>query len=213
MLVNGDFLKVVKNMLMRDLMKLTHLIFIRRGCIQAALTWSRQIVVMAVTALKSLDDSDWRIATPAELAAANINPQTGLATDYLNHFNEAVMLLDMVPDMPDCVEDFMEWRPLSYVEHFTASQFAARDLAIAAYEDTDVNVRAEFDALTDMMTVILVQVGKAMGAVQHDSSRARLAVQATAWLRPLVTQVGGVINGLVDEPEATDIDAIMGASA
>ena len=55
-----------------------------------------------------------RIATAAELAAANINPQTGLATDYLNHFNEAVMLLDMIPDVPDCVQDFMEWRPLAY---------------------------------------------------------------------------------------------------
>ena len=31
-------------------------------------------------------------ARAAELKAANINPQTGLATDYLNHFNEAIML-------------------------------------------------------------------------------------------------------------------------
>jgi hypothetical protein len=30
-------------------------------------------------------------ARAAELKAANINPQTGLATDYLNHFNEAIM--------------------------------------------------------------------------------------------------------------------------
>jgi hypothetical protein len=43
----------------------------------------------------------------AALAAANINPQSGLATDYLNHFNEAIMLLEMIPDMPDCVEDFL----------------------------------------------------------------------------------------------------------
>ena len=168
---------------------------------------------MAVTALKRSDDSDWRRATPDELVAANINPQTGLATDYLNHFNEAVMLLDMVPDMPECVQDFMDWQPLSYAEHFTASQFAARDLAIAAYEDADVQVRAEFDALTDTMTVILIEVGKAMRAVQHDSSRAKLAVQATDWLRPLVMQTGGVINGAVAEPDPSDIDAIMGASA
>ena len=30
------------------------------------------------------------------LADANINPVTGLATDYLNHFNEAIMLLEML---------------------------------------------------------------------------------------------------------------------
>lgn len=40
------------------------------------------------------------------LRVANINPRTGLATDYLNHFNEAVMLLEMIPDMPECAEDF-----------------------------------------------------------------------------------------------------------
>src|SRR6201999_2975266 len=65
----------------------------------------------------------------AELRAANINPRTGLATDYLNHFNEAIMLLEMIPDMVECAEDFLAWTPLSYAEHFTASNFKARDLA------------------------------------------------------------------------------------
>ena len=69
-------------------------------------------------------------ARAAELLAANINPRTGLATDYLNHFNEAIMLLEMIPDMPECAEDFLTWTPLSYAEHFWASNFKARDLAI-----------------------------------------------------------------------------------
>jgi len=73
-------------------------------------------------------------ARAAQLRAANINPRTGLATDYLNHFNEAIMLLEMIPDMPECAEDFLLWCPLSYAEHFTASNFRARDLAIEAYD-------------------------------------------------------------------------------
>src|ERR1700691_5254907 len=76
-------------------------------------------------------------ARAARLLAANINPRTGLATAYLNHFNEAIMLLEMIPDMPECSEDFLEWQPLSYSEHFTASNFKARDLAIEAYETAD----------------------------------------------------------------------------
>ena len=76
-------------------------------------------------------------ARAALLRAANINPRTGLATDYLNHFNEAIMLLEMVPDMPECAEDFLDWHPLSYAEHFTASNFKARDLAISAYDSAD----------------------------------------------------------------------------
>src|SRR5438270_12006857 len=88
----------------------------------------------------------------AQLRAANINPRTGLATDYLNHFNEAVMLLEMIPDMPECAEDFLGWHPLTYREHFMASNFKARDLAIQAYDSTDAIIRVEFDNITTAMT-------------------------------------------------------------
>jgi hypothetical protein len=91
-------------------------------------------------------------ARAARLRAANINPRTGLATDYLNHFNEAIMLLEMIPDMPECAEDFLLWYPLSYREHFMASHFKARDLAIEAYESADEHIRVEFDNINDFHT-------------------------------------------------------------
>src|SRR5246500_5102344 len=144
-------------------------------------------------------------ARAAQLRAANINPRTGLATDYLNHFNEAVMLLEMVPDMPECAEDFLGWRPLSYAEHFTASNFKARDLAIEAYESADPVIRAEFDHVTGTMTSILTAVGDAMREAQQDTTRTKLAEQATSWVKPLVTAAGGIINGGSD----SDIDYIM----
>jgi hypothetical protein len=46
--------------------------------------------------------------TSEQLAKANINPTTGLATDYLNHFNEAIMLLDLVATVPECLPDRFE---------------------------------------------------------------------------------------------------------
>src|ERR1017187_1041480 len=134
-------------------------------------------------------------ARAAELRAANINPRTGLATDYLNHFNEAVMLLEMIPDMPECAEDFLAWHPLSYAEHFTASNFKARDLAISAYDSADPIIRAEFDSITDSMTSILKAVSAAMQEARQDKTRATLAEQATGWVKPLVMLAGGIING------------------
>src|SRR3954453_17293318 len=131
----------------------------------------------------------------AKPRAANINPRTGLATDYLNHFNEAVMLLEMIPDIPDCANDFLEWHPLSYAEHFTASNFKARDLAISAYEAADPAIRAEFDQLTNTMTSILSAVGQAMREASQDKTRAKLAEQAIHWVKPLVMAAGGIING------------------
>jgi len=144
-------------------------------------------------------------ARAAELRAANINPRTGLATDYLNHFNEAVMLLEMIPDMPECAEDFLTWQPLSYAEHFTASNFKARDLAIEAYNAADTRIRGQFDGITGAMTSILNAVGSAMREAQQDKTRARLAEQATGWVKPLVMQAGGIINGVGE----ADVDYIM----
>ena len=144
-------------------------------------------------------------ARAAELRAANINPRTGLATDYLNHFNEAIMLLEMIPDMPECAEDFLEWRPLSYREHFTASNFKARDLAIAAYDSADAGIRTEFDNITSAMTSILTAVSAAMRDVHQDKTLATLAERATGWVKPLVATAGGIINGGAE----ADVDYIM----
>jgi hypothetical protein len=151
---------------------------------------------------KAGGDEDTRAA---QLQAANINPRTGLATDYLNHFNEAVMLLEMIPDMPECAEDFLGWRPLSYREHFTASHFEARDLAIEAYDCADAGVRIEFDNITAAMTSILSAVSAAMREAKEDKTRATLAEQATGWVKPLVSLAGGVINGGAE----ADVETIM----
>src|ERR1700731_1401598 len=144
-------------------------------------------------------------ARVAQLRAANINPRTGLATDYLNHFNEAIMLLEMVPAMPECAEDFLTWHPLSYREHFMASNFKARDLAIEAYDSAAASIRTEFDNITSAMTSILSAVGAAMREVRQDKPRATLAEQATGWVKPLVTLAGGIINGGAE----ADVDYIM----
>lgn len=144
-------------------------------------------------------------ARAAELHAANINPRTGLATDYLNHFNEAIMLLEMIPDMPECAEDYLAWCPLSYSEHFMASNFRARDLAISAYESADPDILAEFEQITDTMSSILAAVGAAMLEANQDKTRAKLAEQAIGWLKPLVSAAGGVINGGL----GADVDSIM----
>ena len=151
---------------------------------------------------KAGSDAD---AWAAQLRAANINPRTGLATDYLNHFNEAIMLLEMIPDMPECAEGFLDWQPLSYREHFMASHFRARELAIEAYESADVHVRVEFDNITAAMTSILTAVSSAMRDARQDKTRATLAEQATGWVKPLVSLAGGIING----GNEADVETIM----
>ena len=92
-------------------------------------------------------DDTFDIAAGLRLSDANIHPETGLATDYLNRFNEAVMLLDMLASCPEFRADFLAWKPMSYREHFRTSRFKTRELAIAAYDSADPDLRNSLDTL------------------------------------------------------------------
>jgi len=144
---------------------------------------------------------------PVLLAEAHINPLTGLATDYLNHFNEAIMLLELLPTAPECKEDLLAWRPMSYCDHFAASGFKHRELAIAAYEVADPVYRNEVDELARHMNMILIAT---RDALRHDLSPQTIGVLAEAtahWLRPLVARAGAVINGEMADAVASSESA------
>ena len=131
----------------------------------------------------------------ARLIEANINPRTGLATDYLNHFNEAIMLLDMLDEMPECREDFFSWRPKKYEEHFAASKSRHREIAIAAYAKADPELRRNLDSLADSMNAILAATRNVMQQNLPGNSANAVADLAARWVKPLVMRAGAVING------------------
>ena len=133
------------------------------------------------------------------LTDARINPATGLATDYRNRFNEAVMLLDMLSSCPEFRDDFLAWEPMSYREHFRLSRFKTRDLAIAAYDKADPNVRNSLDTLAVTMTIVLEATRAAMDDVdRRPETVAALAGNAIGWLKPLIARAGAIINGESD---------------
>ena len=90
------------------------------------------------------------------LKGSNISPTTLLATDFLNHYNEVFMLLEMVPDMPDMLEELAEWAPKTYVEHFQGSSLGEAELAIEAYEHAPPQYKLPFDQLTERLDQIIL---------------------------------------------------------
>jgi hypothetical protein len=129
------------------------------------------------------------------LAKANINPATGLATDYLNHFNEAIMLLDLVASMPECLPDLMAWRPKSYQDHFAGSNFKDRELAVLAYDAANPAARRDLERFASVMTEVLLATRDAMTTEGRGAEAAGEAARAAALLRPLIALAGAVING------------------
>ena len=132
---------------------------------------------------------------PARLSAANINPKTGLASDYLNHFNEAIMLLDLLPETPECIVELIGWEPLSYEEHFAGSHFKDKDLAIIAYAAAEPSARMQLDELADTMNALLVATCETFQKRASLDAANALAAQTAARLKPLIARAGAVING------------------
>lgn len=135
-------------------------------------------------------------ADPVRLAQANINPKTGLATDYLNHFNEAIMLLELIPVMPECVDDLMGWRVMSYTDHFLSSHQKHRELVLATYETADPEARRELDELAASMDTILTATRDVLRLHFSAAVAGALAKEAAGKLKPLLARAGAVINGL-----------------
>ena len=81
----------------------------------------------------------------AERAAALVNPASGLANDYLNIFNEIVMMIDLLPGMPDLVEEIGAWTPVTYRAYFAHSTLVGRERALQAYNQLDPRFRRTFE--------------------------------------------------------------------
>lgn len=143
----------------------------------------------------SLDELRARALDPTVLARANINPLTRLATDYLNHYNEVIMLLEMLESCPEFAPDILGWEPRGYDEYFEKSHFKDKDLARVAWEMAEPNSRRELEGMIDHMNAILAAT---LDALRHNLSPtgcARLGTEASGWLKPLVARAGSVING------------------
>ncbi len=145
-----------------------------------------------------------------------VNPDTGLSTDYLNHFSEALMILEMLPAAPECLDDLLAWGPCNYVEHFERSGFADAGHVIAAYRAAEPAVIRSLDILTEVMTATLLGIREALAAHGYGPRTAELAARGAGALKPLVARAAAVINGTAPtlwingRETAAEIDAIFG---
>ncbi|MEO1039495.1 MAG: hypothetical protein AAFX09_08105 [Pseudomonadota bacterium] len=147
------------------------------------------------------------------LRAANIHPETGLATDYLNHFNEVVMLLEMLADVPDCAEDVLDWSPASYSEHFERSGFADKELAVQAYEAAPKALRAHFETVIEALNEELIAAQQTLRA----GDAAAASERANGDIKLLLAAAGAAIHGRIEGEELDDataaqagVDALFG---
>ncbi len=158
-----------------------------------------------------VDDAEFS-AWQKKVEGTNISSTTLLATDYLNHFNEIVMLLEMVPDMPDMIEDCKEWAPKSYQEHFRESAFSDRELAIEAYEHVPAKFRQPFEETIEHLNTIVGHAVSQLETIIETGDDELLRVTAgavTTSLQKFMDVASGIIHGSAKTMSQDEIDAAL----
>lgn len=89
-------------------------------------------------------------------AAALVNPASGIANDYLNHFNEILLLIENLPALlPEMIDELLAWRPISYREYFTNSPLPGSAATLEIYDSLDEDFRADFESMVIMLDKII----------------------------------------------------------
>lgn len=79
-------------------------------------------------------------------ATGLVNPASGIANDFLNHFNEVLLLIENLPVLlPEMVDELLQWRPMSYREYFRTSTLPDSARALQIYDTIDDRLRDLFE--------------------------------------------------------------------
>ena len=135
----------------------------------------------------------------SHIPGTNINEATLLASDYLNHFHELVMLLEAIATQPDdFADDLFAWKPLTYEEHFSESGFRDKNLAIAAYHRAPPRIRAQFDdAVAKLHSEAIALVNEVATVLSRRRKKGldKTCGNAAVRLRVLIDEANAIANG------------------
>ncbi len=129
-----------------------------------------------------------------------VNPVSGLANDYLNLFNELVMMLEQIPQMPELLEDLLAWKPVSYQEYFRASKLPGRHCALNAYDQLNPLFRRRFETfVAELDLIALASVASVRRQFQeglpNDTERAATTCQRAAEkMRIILIRASRLVN-------------------
>jgi len=144
----------------------------------------------------------------------NVNEQTLLATDYLNHFNEVVMTLEMLPDMPELLEEAQMWAPKDYKDHFRDSTIADKELAVEAFDHAPPKFKDPFEQniekINQLITTSVERLANDIQTGDMDLVRAN-AKALSQVIQRLMDMCSANIHGSETTMDQSEIDNIIGS--
>jgi hypothetical protein len=134
----------------------------------------------------------------ARVAPTTIDDGTFLSTDYFNAFNEVIMLLGMMPDMPEMFDEVRGWHFRTYEEHFQESGLGIAPLAIEAYHHVEPPVRAEFERNIAQLRLTVETARETLAQMMDQGELERFkysAIDYSMQLQALVDAGSAIVHG------------------
>jgi hypothetical protein len=117
-----------------------------------------------------------------------------LSTDYLNRYNEALMLIEMAAFDISLVEDLKAWKAFSYVEHFQAAQLRCAPGALIAYEALSPNAKGAFNSLCIAMDQLVKTVVNALNELRDPADAVFIVDIAVGSFKSMLSRATAFIN-------------------
>lgn len=129
----------------------------------------------------------------------NVDRATLLDSDYLNHFNEIVVLLENIPsNLGELTAKLEAWKPIGYVDYFSGRDIRERDIAIVAYRNAPESVRTMFDAAIAALQLHMVATVKEIRTLAKRKRTKALegaCAESAARLKAMIAQAASIATG------------------
>lgn len=144
-----------------------------------------------------------RLATLELLIQAHnlVNPSSGLANDFLNQYNEILLLVENLPVLlPEMVEELLAWKPKTYKEYFSQSNLPGSDIAIKLYSHLDKRFVKLFEAEVAAINLLAEKAIEVISEKRittnemHAEDVDEFCIKAAAHLRAAIDRATQLVN-------------------
>jgi hypothetical protein len=160
---------------------------------------------------------DTHIASPARKkvllaeAVGLINPRSDLANDYLNHFNEVLLLIENLPVLlPEMVDELVTWQPRTYIDYFRQSPLPGGWAAIELYENyLDDHFRHLFETCIERINALALKSIQVIGNMRDEDGAINsedvelFCQEASGEMRAAIEVASDLVNNGMHIPSET----------
>jgi hypothetical protein len=142
-----------------------------------------------------------RLSVPAREWRLQPTPPLGsseglrcLASDYLNHFNQIVMIIEVLEQQPDLAEEIRQWRPLSFIEHFESARRARGGRFLYAGGALHPVARRAFNAVVAGLESLAKEAIKICGPDPLDAAQIEACAKVGVAMRSLLERAMALVE-------------------